>query len=1229
MTEANVRKRTPMKTLKIRRMAPRGPAPVLAPARTPVPPRSLALLLAAACLSALAVCPPAPGAAPGSGQVPSLDEYLTTAPPTAGLEDGFRDPPREARLRCFWWWLNGHVTEQALTRDLEAMKAKGYGGALIFDADGAGQFESTPVPAGPTFLTEPWRKLFRHALREARRLDLEMGLNIQSGWNLGGPNVTPEMAAKRLVWSATTAVGPGPLDAALPVPAHRDGYYRDIVVLACKRREAPAPPDDGGFRGASASSAQSDHPAALAVDGLEETFWVSGGKEPARGPTPGRPEWLQLDFARPVAASRVTVAGRPGYGPAECELLASDDGKTFRRVARFPVADGRAAEEGFPEVRAVSYRLTMLGSYDPLHPKAPRNVQVAELALRDGERRLPARAPARRPIRLLDIKTAREEFGGSAPDCSPLLEDHPAVPGEEDYRVPEIVKLTGKLETGGLDPDGRLTWSVPEGTWDVFRFGYTTTGARVSTSSAGWQGRVLDYLDPRAFDLYWEQVVDPLLEDAGDLAGTTLKYLHTDSWECGGANWSVGFEEEFRARRGYDPLAYLPVVAGKIVEDRDASNRFLNDLRRTIGDCILENNYRRFARRSHRHGIAIHPESGGPHGAPIDSLECLGNNDVPAGEFWARSYRHRVREEDRFFVKQPASAAHTYGKRLVAAEGFTTIGPHWEETIWDNLKPTFDEALCEGLNLLLWHTFTCSPPEMGLPGQEYFAGCHLNPQATWWEASGPFLAYINRCQFLLQRGLFVADVCHYYGDTVPNFAQLKKSDPARVLPGYDYDVATEEVVLERLSVRDGRLVLPDGMSYRLLVLPDRALMPLEVLRKLAGLVEAGATVIGPKPDRTPGLGGGPDADAELRRLAARLWGPCDGQEVKEHRVGKGRIVLGRTSREVLQEDGVPPDFEAVATTPGADIDYIHRREEKVDIYFVANQRDRAEELECVFRVAGKLPELWSPEAGDIRRLARYRALDGGRTAVPLRLDPYGSAFVVFREAATSPSASSPPGPDSAGARAPSVPAPVPDHVPGRAPGTAPAPVPVEGPWTVRFPEGWRAPESAVFEKLESWTERPEPGIRYFSGTASYLKEIDIPASLLAEGRGLSLDLGELRELAEVRLNGASLGILWKPPFAVDIAKAARPGANRLEVRVTNFWPNRIIGDLFLPEEERLTRHNTRKFTRESPLMRSGLFGPVRIVPAAIGGERPPPERPLPEPSAVERPAADPAAAGSR
>jgi hypothetical protein len=531
-------------------------------------------------------------------------------------------------------------------------------------------------------------------------------------------------------------------------------------------------------------------------------------------------------------------------------------------------------------------------------------------------------------------------------------------------------------------------------------------------------------------------------------------------------------------------------------------------------------------------------------------------------EFWAWSWRHRMGDENRFFVKQPASAAHTYGRKLVLAEGFTTIGPHWQETLWDNLKPSFDHACTEGLNLLVWHAFVCSPASEGMPGQQYFAGTHLNPNVTWWEKSAPFFAYINRCQALLQQGLPVADVAYYYGDHVPNFARLRKSDPAKLGAGYDYDVVTEEVVLKRMSVKDGRLVLPDGVSYRALVLPERNVISRPVLEQIRKLVRAGATVVGPRPVAATTLRDYPRVDAQVAKLAAELW---DGQ------TGRGRVIAGQSGREALQTLGAKPDFEpeSGATLP---LSYIHRRDGNAEIYLVANRTNRGGAVACTFRVAGKAPELWDAVSGARKFAAAYEEQDG-RTTVPLEFDPCGSWFVIFRDPAAGHPAT------------------------GRSNGIVVAPLQeISGNWTVRFDTNWGGPAAAQFEQLVSWTERAEPEIKFYSGTAVYENSFDLPQSAISNRQSpILLDLGSIRELAEVRVNGKFCGITWTPPFRVDITGAVKPGSNQLEIEVVNFWPNRIIGDASLPATERRTKTNIRKLTPETKLMESGLFGPVRVL----------------------------------
>ena len=1093
---------------------------------------------------------------------------LTLAVGAGELETGWDSPPLAARTRAYWWWLNGNVTPAAITRDLEWMQSIGMGGGLIFDAGGATQGGHAPVPVGPLFGSPAWRELFKHTLREGDRLGLEISLNITSGWNLGGPVVKPEDSAKRIAYAELRLTGPQSFSAALPQPKTRDDFYRDTCVLAYRLKDGAG----ATLPQISASSAQAEGNTAVMLDGSTDTFWVSHGNTTGQGPSAKHPEWVALAFPQPVTLGGVRVIGRPGYGPRDCEWQASDDGKQFRTVQAFTAENHKAAEIRFAPVTATDFRLLIRGSYDPRDPQHPRNVQIAEIVPLDAKGAPLLTGHGRPPIQNLQAKSAFHELGGNAADCTPLLEDVPATPGEEDVAAADVLDLTAQLK------DGKLTWDVPAGHWQVLRFGYTLNGARVSTASGEWQGLVLDYLDAGAFRGYWQQVIAPLLADAGPLAGKILKNLQTDSWELGGVNWTQTFAAEFQKRRGYAIKPWLPVIAGRIVNNRAESNQFLNDFRRTIADLVHDNHYALMAEYARQHGLGIQPESGGPHCACLDALENFGLNAMPMSEFWVPS-PHRPTDEARFFVKQAAAAAHIYGKPVACAEGFTSIGPQWSDALWSEQKPSFDHEACAGLNLVFWHAFTCSPPEMGLPGQEYFAGTHFNPQITWAKQAHAFISYLDRSQFLLQRGKFVGDVCCYYGDHVPNFVRLKKDDPAKVLPEFDYDVCNEEVLLTRMSAKEGRIVLPDGMSYRVLALPNIRTMSLAAARKIRELVLAGAVVIGPKPERTTGRQDG----AELKRIADELW---DSGRIKPVTAKEALAALGIQPDVVLNIEhstsnaahrdagGAAKEKSAIGNLQSAiQLDWIHRRAGAADIYFISNQEAEAQKVAATFRVSGKQPELWDAVTGVRRDAAAFTQADG-RTTVALELPAYGAQFVIFQKPAAA---------NGTGCNFPAL-----TQVGA-----------LGGPWQVQFNPKWGAPASAEFAQLVSWTERPEPGIKAYSGTATYRKVFDLPPDLRPLTSALFLNLGGLGMLAEVRLNGKQLGVVWAAPFQLDITGAVKPAGNVLEVDVVNGWWNRVLADEALPDDQRLTKTNIRikaSHKKDTPQPQpSGLLGPVTLL----------------------------------
>ncbi len=1071
------------------------------------------------------------------------------------LEDGFASPPLQARTRCWWWWLNGNVTKEAITRELEEMKAKGMGGGMVFDADGSGQRSNTRVPAGPMYGTPEWRELFRHAMEEADRLGLEMGLSIQSGWNLGGPDVTPEEAAKQLTWTETRITEGGSGKVTLPKPRHRSGFYRDIAALAYK--------SEGERKSIQieASSTQAQSPPQHAVDDSAASFWVSKGTRPGQGPSKRKPEWLLIELDEAAEVAGLDIQGRKGYGPKSVVLLAGEDERHVRTVKKFALKDGELGRIRFKPVTARAFKVLFDAAYDPRHPDNPRNVQVAQLTLCGPVGKPLPGMKLHQGIQHLELKAGFRELGGSAPDCRYLLEDIPATPGEEDVLLKNIVDLSDKMNSEGV-----LDWDAPEGKWTILRFGYTISSSHVSTSSGDWQGLVLDYMSKPIFNAYFDRHVKPVLDEVKEYTGPILKYMETDSWECGGMNWSDVYREEFKQRRGYDPVPYLPIVAGRIVESRDVSNRFLADFRKTIADCVSDNHYATFAARAAEYGMGIQPESAGPHAGPLDGITNYSHSAIAMSEFWVKS-PHRPTPENRFFVKQAASAANIFGIPIVGAESFTSIGPHWDDILWSSQKPSFDHEACAGLNLAFLHTFTSSPKEMGLPGQEYFAGTHFNPNVTWWDMSTGFFDYMNRCHFLLQQGQFVADACYYYGDHIPNIAGRKEADPAGVLPEFDYDVINERTLCERMTVEDGRVVVPTGMAYRILVLPDHKVLSLDAMKAVYRLVEAGATVIGLKPEKTVSLVAYPESETQFRAMADEVWG-SEPDANGQHPFGKGRAVWAKHGREYLLKSGVTPDF--VFDGPeDADIHYIHRRSADWDLYFLSNQQEKMVRGKATFRVTGKQPELWDAMAGAVGDATSFTTGEK-TTTVPLELQGYGSIFVIFRRDATPPSGT----------------------LDGWNALIYETLTTLDGSWDVAFDPAWGGPASVVLDQLTCWTKHSDEGIQHYSGTATYRTSFAFNET--ASGKRVALNLGDLVQMARVRLNGQDMGIVWSKPFRVEITDALKQGENELEIDVVNNWVNRIVGDAKGIGSKQYTKTNITRITEETPLQTSGLLGPVTI-----------------------------------
>ena len=1133
---------------------------------------------------------------------------ITTS--AASLDDSFQNPPDSARPQTWWHWMNGNVTKEGITADLESMKRVGIGGATIVNAD-------CGIPHGPVnFMSPEWREDVKFAVSEANRLGLELCIENCAGWSSsGGPWNVVSNSMQQITTSELRVTGPKHIADVLTQPPTQLGFYRDIAVLAFRTPEGEAVDMKALVLKATTSAEGQDN--AKFYDASDDTFVTL----PA--PKPGQPQFVQLEFAQPFLVRSITLTLGPSardwfMGDCGGVVQASDDGVNFRDLCKF----------SFPSDRALSPLNFSLAD-------APASAKFFRaLFTRSGShvKQIPVAEFQISPRLSLENLAAKAGFNGNA--VASAEKDGAVAPTLVVSRA-DTVDLSDRLQA-----DGKLDWDVPPGDWTILRIGHTSTGVKNGTAPAEGMGLECDKFSKDALDAHWAGMMKPVLDEVGPLAGKSLTGSLIDSYEVGGQNWTPKFRAEFQKRRGYDPLLFLPAFTGRVVDNPAVTERFLWDVRRTIADLFAENYYGHFQTLCHQAGLTAYNE---PYTGPFESLQAGGAADIPMGEFWV--------DQPWVIIKLPASVGHIYGRNIIGAESFTCApGAHgrWQDDPY-SLKALGDSVFCQGVNRYFFHRFAMQPWTNRWPGMTMGQwGTHFDRTSTWWEQGRAWLKYIARCQYLLQQGRFVADAAYFCGQSAP--IELRVGDPA--LPaGYDYDGVNADV-LKTASVQDGQLVLKSGMRYRVLILPpnDRAMTP-DLLRRLRGFVADGLTLVGAPPTSSPSLDNYPQCDAEIKSLAAGMWGDTDGKTVTENKLGKGKVVWGQTMAQVFSGLNAKPDFEYAANS-GAKLSYIHRLDGDADLYFVSNQQDRRVQVDCTFRVSGKVPELWDAETGCISRAPVWQEQDG-RITVPLTLEQVGSVFVVFREPPGSMdhivSAKSVSGDQASASSATAweivngavenilVSSPVPCVVDLKTAAgkmfhakvrSVSPPVEIAGPWDLSFPPNWGAPAQVTLPTLASWTDNTNSGVKYFSGTATYTKEIDIPADRFGANhslRSLWLDLGKVKNLAEVFVNGQPLGILWKPPFRVELSGVARPGKNKLEIKVTNLWPNRLIGDEQLPPDTewdgiqikripqwvtegkpsptgRFTFTTWHHWTKDMQPLESGLLGPVtlrteEIVPA--------------------------------
>jgi hypothetical protein len=1118
---------------------------------------------------------------------------------TAGeLQDSFVNPPPAARPWTFWYWNKCAISRAGITADLEAMRSAGLGGAYLMTIKGPDpKLWDPPVVQ----LTPEWWDMIRHAFAEAERIDLQLAMHVCDGFaTAGGPWITPAKSMQKVVWSEIVVVGGQQVIAKLPQPETHEGYYRDIATFAIPLQHNSNPKPK-------ITTSLPDFDASFLNDLL--------GDQRIRFDNPG---WIQYEYAKPFTCRNITIHPDGNSFQANRLLVSvSDDGQNFREVGRLepprhgwqngtgsvthaiePTTsrffrfsyDPAGSEPGAEDLDSAKWKPSLklrgihLSSQPRVHQFESKNGSVWRVAQRTNATQLPDT------------------------DCVPLK---------------KVTNISSYLQS-----DGTLDWDAPPGDWLILRMGHTSTGTHNETGGGG-KGLECDKFDSQVVKLQFESWFGEIIHQVGkERTQHVLKGFHVDSWECGSQNWSRVFATEFKHRRGYDLLPYLPLLAGIPIDSADVSERILFDVRQTIADLVNDNFFGTLAELAHNQGCWFSAECTAPTMVG-DGLRNFSKVDIPMGEFWLRSPTHDKPND----MHDAISSAHIYGKPIIQAEAFTELRMAWDEHP-GMLKALSDQQFALGANRLVYHVFNHNPWLDRKPGMTLDSiGLYSQRDQTWWPAAKTWTDYHARCQAMLQAGSPVVDIVVFTGEDVPSRAALPETlvstlpgiigkdavlreqtrlantgNPQRELPlgvsasanirnpqdwldplrGYAYDSVNADALLRLAEVENGRLTFSGGASYQLLILPrERPLAPHpelitpQLAQKVGEFVQAGATVVAcVHGRRSPSLTNYPTADADINAMLGKP--PAEGIRTHEspgtiRQIGNGRLIYGPIKAKSFADYGIEPDFLCLSTSGDllSTIAWNHRHNEATDWYFISNQADSSQDVVASFRVTGKRPELWDPLMGTIE-MAKTWTVIHGRTVVPLQLAASSSVFVVFREAT-----------DSTGEKL------GPNWFETK--GVAK----LSNPWTVSFPTCEKAEN---FPHLTDWSKHEDSEIQHFSGTATYQQEFEwnappAPAQPLgsAPPPRIWLDLGKVHNLANVKVNGIDCGTAWTPPFRVEITSALHPGNNKLEIAVTNTWGNRLIGDAALPLEKRRTWMTAAYPPSNAELLPAGLLGPVTIV----------------------------------
>lgn len=1096
---------------------------------------------------------------------------------TDPLKRGFEDPPASARPRVWWHWMNGNISQEGIKLDLEWMHRSGLAGFHNFDAA-----LQTPLVVDHrlAYMTPEWKDAFRYATTVAEQMGMEEAIAGSPGWSeSGGPWVPASEGMKKYVWSETSVAGGVPFSGTLAHPPANTGAYQNLGIHdmlpgpeGMKTPQFYADAAVVAYRRASSDVSLGNLKPRMTVSGGSPDFNLlsDGDFERSTGiaiPAEGELAWIQYEFAQPQTIRAITFATKDpegilavfgGVSAPEKTLEASDDGQTFRPVVKLTGGSAPVHTIAFEPVTARFFRVTLKHTPPPPLPPWAIGIDPASMGMK-----LPPKPTTYEIAELVLHPGARvnrvQEKAAFTPEADLYGYATPEFASTDAIAKSDVIDVTSKMQ-----PDGTLNWTPPPGDWVVLRLGYSLLGITNHPATAEATGLEVDKLDRRYVKQYFEKYLDSYKQTVGseNMGRHGITYVINDSWEAGSQNWTDNMIAQFRKLRGYDPIPWLPVLSGRVVESSSASDRFLWDFRKTISDLIANEHYGQLEETLHEWKMGHYGESHESGRAFVaDGMEVKKFNEVPMSAMWTQT--PGVNNEQFGYDaddRESASVAHIYGQNIAAAESMTAAAAPWA---WSpaTLKPTADQEFLNGINRIVVHESAHQPLIGKAPGMTLGPfGQWFNRNETWAEQAHAWVTYLARTSFMLQQGHFAADVVYFYGEDSNLTAIFDRKAP-EVPAGYGFDYINADALIHELKVENGLITTPGGVSYKLLGLDAYSQhMSLPVLRALHKLVNDGAVVAGAKPTDDPSLA---DDAVEFKSLSQELFGDGTGTHV----VGKGRVYAGLKLEDALHAMNVAKDFDYTKPSPETRLEFVHRKLADGDLYFVDNRGDKAASVDATFRVAGKAPELWYAETGSSEPGSYTTA--SGRTTVPLHLEPWGTAFVVFRTASSAPSRARPIGAEDQLAE-------------------------LDGPWSLAFQPGRGAPASISINKLSAWDQSSDAGVRYFSGVGTYTREIDAPAAWFASGAHLWIDLGDVKNLAEVELNGKPLGVVWHTPYRVDVTGVLKGGQNQLTVKVVNSWVNRLIGDE-QPGATRITFADVKPYRANSPLQPSGLLGPVRLL----------------------------------